>query len=34
MSVRPRTLPSMTDRPLELLHAIAGPDAEFRQGQR
>ena len=24
----------MTERPLELLHAIAGPDADFRQGQR
>src|SRR4026209_677268 len=24
----------MTDRPLELLHAIAGPDASFRPGQR
>src|ERR671915_1871010 len=24
----------MTDRPLELLHAIAGPDATFRPGQR
>ncbi|MBA3737623.1 MAG: DEAD/DEAH box helicase, partial [Actinobacteria bacterium] len=23
----------MTDRPLELLHAIAGPEATFRQGQ-
>ena len=24
----------MNQRPLELLHAIAGPEAEFRQGQR
>jgi ATP-dependent DNA helicase RecQ len=24
----------VTHRPLELLHAIAGPDADFRQGQR
>jgi ATP-dependent DNA helicase RecQ len=24
----------VTDRPLELLHAIAGRDASFRQGQR
>lgn len=24
----------VTDRPLELLHAIAGPDAAFRTGQR
>ena len=24
----------VTERPLELLHAIAGPDAGFRSGQR
>jgi superfamily II DNA helicase RecQ len=28
------TVPQVTDRPLELLHAIAGPDATFRAGQR
>ena len=33
MSVTPDTVLIVTDRPLELLHAIAGPDASFRQGQ-
>jgi superfamily II DNA helicase RecQ len=28
------TVTSVADRPLELLHAIAGPDADFRAGQR
>ena len=34
MSVPPGTVLDVTDRPLELLHAIAGPEATFRQGQR
>ena len=28
------TVADVTDRPLELLQSIAGPDATFRQGQR
>jgi ATP-dependent DNA helicase RecQ len=27
-------VPGVTDRPVELLHAIAGPDAAYRPGQR
>jgi ATP-dependent DNA helicase RecQ len=34
MSVPLGTVVDVSDRPLELLHAIAGPDAAFRQGQR
>src|ERR671923_2309828 len=33
-SPRIRSSVNMTERPLELLHAIAGPDAVFRPGQR
>jgi hypothetical protein len=34
VSVPTGNVPNVTERPLELLHAIAGPDANFRQGQR
>ena len=34
MSDRPGTVARVTNLPLELLHAIAGSDATFRQGQR